>query len=108
MVTNEKNQTNVKLAYGHHLQRAHHQAIVYLAFDPLDESLIFVWVLGQMHQQLSKCETTNREGMDKKGAGDKAVTLEQLQQPLSIIQTPAGPQELFHLVVKKKKKEKHS
>lgn len=35
--------------------------------------------------------------MDKQGAGDEAVTLEQLQQPLSMIESPARPQELFHL-----------
>lgn len=73
------------LTYCHHLQRAHHQAIVHLAFDPLYEHLIFFCVLGHMHQQLSKCEATDREGMDKQGAGDKAVTMEQLQQPLPMI-----------------------
>lgn len=73
------------LTYRHHLHRANQQAVVYLAFDPLFECLIFLCVLGHVHQQLSKCEATNGEGMDQQGAGDKAVGVEQLQQPLSMI-----------------------
>lgn len=96
--TNVLNHVNTELTYSHSLQRTHYQAIVDLAFDPLCERLIFLRVLRHMYQQLSKCVATDREGMHKQLTGDKAFSLEQLQQPLSMIQTPARPQELLHLV----------
>lgn len=83
--------------FSHNLQRSNDQAIVNLAFDSLYEPLVFQGVLGHMHQQLSKCETSNREGMDNQRAGDEAVTLEQLQQPLAVVESPARPKELFDL-----------
>lgn len=83
--------------FSHNLQRSNYQAIVNLAFDSLDEPLIFQRVLGHMHQQLSKCETSNRKGVDEQRARDKPVTLEQLQQPLAVIESPARPKELFDL-----------
>lgn len=95
---NVLNHINNELTYGHRLHRAYHQAIIDLTFDPLCERLIFLCVLGHMHQQLSKCVATDREGMDKQWTGQEALTLEQLQQPLAVIQTPARPQELLHLV----------
>lgn len=73
------------LTYCHHLHRANHQAVIHLAFDPLFKRLIPLCVFGHVHQQLSKCEATNGEGMDHQGAGDKAVSVEQLQQPFSMI-----------------------
>lgn len=85
------------LTFGHCLQRAHHQAIVHLALDPLRERLVFLHVLANMHQQLRKCEAANREGMDKQGAGVKGFTQEQFQQRPSTIQTPARPQEILNL-----------
>jgi len=91
------NNVNAQLTCGHRLHRTHHKTIIDLAFDPLRERLVFICVLGQMYQQLSKCVATNGEGVDEQWAGHKAFTLEQLQQPLSIFQTPAGPQELLHL-----------
>ncbi len=100
MDTNEMklNQVNNELTCGHGLQRAHHQAIIDLAFDPLYERLMFLCVLGHMHQQLSKCVATDRERVDKQWSGHEALTLEQLQQLLAVIQTPARPQECLHLV----------
>lgn len=86
------------LTNSHPLQRTDHQAVIDLPFDPLCECLIFLCVLGYLHQQLTKCVATNREGMDKQRAGDEAITLQQIQQPLSMLQTPARPQELLHLV----------
>lgn len=97
-LANVLNNVNTELTYGHRLQRAYHQAIIDLAFDPLCERLIFLCVPGNVYQQLSKCVATDREGMNKQRAGDKAFTLEQLQQPLPVIQTPARPQELLHLL----------
>lgn len=62
----------------HRLQGAHHHAVIYLTFDPLYKGLIFLCVLSHVHQQLSKCESTNREGMDDEGAGDEAFGVEQI------------------------------
>lgn len=62
----------------HRLQGAHHHAVKYLTSDSLYEGLIFLCVLSHVHQQLSKCKGTNREGMDDEGAGDKALSVEQL------------------------------
>lgn len=85
------------LTFSHDLQRPNYQTIVNLAFDSLDESLIFQRVLGHMHEQLSKCETSDRKGVDEQRARDETVTLEQLQHPLAVIQSPARPKELFDL-----------
>lgn len=60
--------SSMKPTYCHHLKRAHHQAIIHLTFDPLYEWLIFLQVLGHVHQQLSKCEAADGEGMDQQGA----------------------------------------
>lgn len=103
---NVLNHVSAELTSGHRLHRAHHQAIIDLAFDPLCERLIFLRVLGNMCQQLSKCEAADRESVDEQRAGHKALTVEQLQQPLSMIQTPARPQELLHLACKKTIREK--
>lgn len=62
----------------HCLQGAHHHAIIYLTFDPLYEGLIFLCVLSHVYQHLSKCKCTNRECMNNEGAGDKALSVEQL------------------------------
>lgn len=95
-------QVKTELTYCHHLHRAHHKAIVDLAFDPLCERLILLCVLGDVNQQLSERVAANREGMDEQRAGHKAFTLEQLQQHLSIIESPARPHKLLYLVKKKK------
>lgn len=89
---------DTELTYSHRLYSADHQAIVDLAFDPLCELLIFLCVLGHMYQQLRKCVATDGEGMDKQWAGHKTFTVEQLQQPFPIFQTPARPDEVLHLV----------
>lgn len=88
------------LTFRHNLQGSNYQAIVNLAFDSLYEPLIFQRVLGHMHQQLGKCETSNGKGVDEQRAGDELVTLEQLQQPLAVIKSPARPKELFDLWAK--------
>lgn len=86
-------------SFSHNFQRSNNQAIVNLAFDSLYEPLVFQRVLGHMHQQLSKCEASNREGVDKQRAGDEPVTLEQLEQPLAVVEAPARPKELFDLTL---------
>lgn len=86
------------LTFSHNLQRTNHQAIINLAFDSLYEPLILQRVLGHMHQQLSKCKNSNRKGVDKQRAGDELVTLEQLQQLLAVVKSPARPKKLFHLL----------
>lgn len=88
------------LTFSHNLQRSNYQAIVNLAFDSLYEPLIFHRVLGHMHQHLSKCETSNRKGMNEQRARDELVTLEQLQQLLAVLESPARPEELFDLWLK--------
>lgn len=98
-VSNVVNQLH-RLTYGHVLQWTHYQAVIDLTFDPICHSLVFLSVLSHMDEQLREGVATNREGMYKQGARHEAFALEQLQQQFPTIQTPARPQEVFHLVKK--------
>lgn len=89
---------NISLTYCHPIERTDHQAVVDLASDPLCEPLVFLCVLGDVDQQLSKGVAANGEGVDEQLARHKAFTLEQFQQAFAAIQTPLWPQEFFCLV----------
>lgn len=84
------------------LQWPHYQAVIDLTFDAICHRLVLLFVLSNMDQELSESITPDREGMNKQGAGHEAFALQQLQQDFPTIQTPARPQEVFHLVKEKK------